>query len=129
MFIGDRPLNLTSILLIFQHFPCFTVDYELYWHIYTGVEKEKIRVEVEDSRYLIIRTEGGNNVDDESTPAATRSFMRKFRLPGMVDVDGISAGYRDGVLTVTVPRSFVRGRLLIHPTHVLDSLSFGASAA
>nr|GMD91773.1 15.4 kDa class V heat shock protein [Ipomoea batatas] len=102
-------------------------------HIYSadlpGVEKEKIRVEVEDSRYLIIRTEGGNDVDDESTPPATRSFMRKFRLPGMVDVDGISAGYRDGVLTVTVPRSFVRGRLLIHPTHVLDSLSFGASAA
>ncbi|XP_019169296.1 PREDICTED: 15.4 kDa class V heat shock protein [Ipomoea nil] len=101
-------------------------------HIYSadlpGVEKEKIRVEVEDSRYLIIRTEGGN--DDESMPA-TRSFMRKFRLPGMVDVDGISAGYRDGVLTVTVPRSFVRRRgvLLINPTEILDRVSFGASAA
>lgn len=94
----------------------------------TGVEKEKIRVEVEDSRYLIIRTEAGNDDDEESTPPA-RSFMRKFRLPGMVDVDGISAGYRDGVLTVTVPRSFVRRGLLIHPADIQDRVSFGASAA
>uniref|UniRef100_A0A2N9F053 SHSP domain-containing protein n=1 Tax=Fagus sylvatica TaxID=28930 RepID=A0A2N9F053_FAGSY len=68
-----------------------------------GVRKEEIKVEVEDSRYLIIRTEA---IEESSVPA--KSFMRKFRLPGRVDIDGISAGYENGVLTVTVPRSFRR---------------------
>ncbi|PHU26613.1 15.4 kDa class V heat shock protein, partial [Capsicum chinense] len=75
-------------------------------HIYSadlpGLKKEDIKVEVEDSIYLIIRTKAAN---EESEP--TRSFTRKFRLPGMVDMDGISASYRDGVLTVTVPRTLV----------------------
>ncbi|XP_066400104.1 18.8 kDa class V heat shock protein-like [Miscanthus floridulus] len=69
-----------------------------------GVRKEEIRVEVEDARYLVIRTE----VD--AAGAGTRSFDRKFRLPGMVDVDGISAAYAHGVLTVTVPRMHTRAR-------------------
>lgn len=76
-----------------------------------GVRKEEIKVEVEDSRYLIIRTEA---IDDESSEPAKR-FMRKFRLPGMVDIDGISAGYEDGVLSVTVPRSFRRREFFIDP--------------
>ena len=51
-----------------------------------------------------------------------RSFDRKFRLPGMVDVDGISAEYTDGVLTVTVPRMHTRARPAVGllgagPTH------------
>ncbi|KAH9624097.1 hypothetical protein KSS87_018311 [Heliosperma pusillum] len=73
-------------------------------HIYSAdlprVRKEEVKVEVEDSRYLIIRTENAGN---ETTPASKR-FMRKFRLPVRVDIEGISAGYEDGVLTVTVPR-------------------------
>ena len=69
-----------------------------------GIRKEEIKVEVEDFRYLIIRTEA---IDESSVPA--KSFMKKFRLPGRVDIDGISAGYEHGVLTITVPRSF-RGR-------------------
>ncbi|KAK6917311.1 Alpha crystallin/Hsp20 domain [Dillenia turbinata] len=99
-------------------------------HIYTadlpGARKEEIKVELEDSKYLIIRTEAM----DESTKPAIQ-FMRKFRLPDRVDVDGISAGYEYGVLTVTVPRSFVRRGFYIDPADLpnrLDLLS-GASAA
>ncbi|KAL0353247.1 UNVERIFIED_CONTAM: class V heat shock protein [Sesamum angustifolium] len=98
-------------------------------HIYSadipGVRKEEIRVEVEDSRYLIIRTEAAN----ESTEEPYRSFNRKFRLPGQVDVDGISAEYVAGVLTVTVPRSFVRRGFFIDPADMPDRMHHLARAA
>ncbi|XP_077243592.1 15.4 kDa class V heat shock protein-like [Tasmannia lanceolata] len=81
-----------------------------------GVRKEEIRVELEDSHYLIIRTER----DEESTEAM-RKFMRKFRLPERVNLDGISATYENGVLTVTVPRSFVRWNLRINSSDLIHS--------
>ena len=68
-----------------------------------GVAKEKMRMEVEISRYLMIRTEV---VDESREP--TRKFERNFRLLGRVYLNGISIGYEDGVLTVTVPRSITR---------------------
>ncbi|MQM02525.1 hypothetical protein Taro_035298 [Colocasia esculenta] len=84
-----------------------------------GVRKEEVRVEVEDSRYLIIRTEFDEGGGDAEPPASGwKRFMRKFRLPDRVDVDGISAAYADGVLTVTVPRLVVRGRPRILPSEV-----------
>ncbi|KAM0943809.1 putative small heat shock protein HSP20 [Dioscorea sansibarensis] len=88
-----------------------------------GVRREEIRVEVEDSRYLIIRTELFSNED------TSRGFMRKFRLPQMIDVDGISAGYADGVLTVTVPRSSLRGRLASHASIIVEAHDSAARAA
>ncbi|XP_057536721.1 15.4 kDa class V heat shock protein [Amaranthus tricolor] len=93
-------------------------------HIYSanlpGVRKEEIKVELEDSRYLIIRTEA---VYESVEPA--KRFMRKFRLPGRVDLDGISAGYEDGVLTVTVPR---RG-FFIDPADLPENLHITATAS
>ncbi|KAE8721050.1 15.4 kDa class V heat shock protein [Hibiscus syriacus] len=97
-------------------------------HVYSadlpGVRKEEIKVEVEDSRYLIIRTEG---INDSTEP--TKNFMRKFRLPGSVDIDGISAKYEDGVLKVTVPRSFRRAGFYIDPADVPDRVEVLARAA
>lgn len=55
--------------------------------------------------------------------------MRKFQLPGMIDVSGISAGYEDGVLTVTVPRSSVRRGFFIEPSDISDKLAVLARAA
>jgi HSP20 family protein len=88
-----------------------------------GVRKEEIKVEVEDSRYLIIRTEA---IDESSEPA--KSFMRKFRLPGMVDIGGISAAYQNGVLAVTVPRSF-RREFHIDPADAPATVEIAARAA
>ncbi|CAL0334608.1 unnamed protein product [Lupinus luteus] len=88
-----------------------------------GVRKEDLRVEVEESRYLIIRTEA----IDESTDCA-RKFKRKFRIPGRVDIDGITAGYENGVLTVTVPRS-IRRSFYIDPAPVSHALEVIARAA
>ncbi|KAG8099849.1 hypothetical protein GUJ93_ZPchr0013g34255 [Zizania palustris] len=88
-------------------------------HLYStslpGVWKEEIRVEVEDRRYLVIRTElDAGRVEEEEEDGGggggRRSFARKFRLPEMVDVDGISAECTHGVLKITVPRLHTRAR-------------------
>ncbi|KAL2523991.1 15.4 kDa class V heat shock protein [Abeliophyllum distichum] len=98
-------------------------------HIYSahlpGVKKEEIRVEVEDSKYLIIRTEAA----DETSTEPIWSFTRKFRLPGRVDINGISAGYEDGVLTVTVPRSYVTRGFFIDPEDMPQGIHVLARAA
>ncbi|KAF7840637.1 15.4 kDa class V heat shock protein [Senna tora] len=88
-----------------------------------GVRKEEIRVEVEDSRYLIIRTELAGDEEEE------RKFMRKFRIPGRVDLEAISASYENGVLTITVPRLLRRSGFFIHPSDVPDTLELLARAA
>ncbi|CAN6587274.1 unnamed protein product [Malus baccata var. baccata] len=91
-----------------------------------GVRKEDIKVEVEDSVYLIIRTE---RIEEESTEQpSSRTFVRKFRLPGRVDIERISAGYEDGVLTVTVPR-YLRRAFFIEPADVPERLEVLARAA
>ncbi|XP_074577361.1 15.4 kDa class V heat shock protein-like isoform X2 [Curcuma longa] len=92
---------------------------------FAGLRKEDIRVEVEDSKYMIIRTERPTVDDDEHIP----EFIRKFRLPEMVDVEGIVAKYEDGVLTVTVPRSMSLGRIRIRPDDVAEGRNAVARAA
>lgn len=54
--------------------------------------------------------------------------MKKFRLPGRVDLEAITAGYENGVLTVTVPRSLRRG-FFIDPSVVPERLEVLARAA
>ncbi|GFS29887.1 RNA-binding (RRM/RBD/RNP motifs) family protein [Actinidia rufa] len=102
--------------------PCLSLVASL---LRTCVRKEEIRVEVEDSRYLIIRTEamGGESAEPG------RRFSRKFQLPAMVDVHGIVAGYENVVLRVTVPRSFVRRGVYIEPSDLPERLQVMARAA
>ncbi|KAK8918659.1 15.4 kDa class V heat shock protein [Platanthera zijinensis] len=80
-----------------------TPDSHLFSADLPGIRKEEIRVELEDSRYLLIRTERTAG-DGEADGRPTKEFMRKFRLPTMVEIEGISAAYEDGVLTIRVPR-------------------------
>ncbi|KAF8114973.1 hypothetical protein N665_0030s0022 [Sinapis alba] len=88
-----------------------------------GLRKEDIKVEIEDSIYLIIRTES-----TEILPV--RSLKRKFRLPESIDMIGISASYENGVLTVIVPKRVLRRRsFFIDPSDVPQSLHVLARAA
>ncbi|XP_058757767.1 15.4 kDa class V heat shock protein-like [Vicia villosa] len=128
------PWHLVPSNLLFPY--KFTPENYVHWtetpqsHIFSadipGVRKEELRVEVEDSSYLIIRTEAAA-MDGESTEPV-RKFKRKFRLPGRVDVDGISAAYENGVITVTVPRLIRRG-FYIDPATVPERLDVLARAA
>ncbi|CAH8275803.1 unnamed protein product [Arabidopsis lyrata] len=87
-----------------------------------GFRKEEIKVEIEDSIYLIIRTEATR------PDQPVKSFKRKFRLPESIDMIGISAGYEDGVLTVIVPKR-ITTRRFIEPSDVPESLQLLARAA
>lgn len=74
-----------------------------------GVEKKNIDVDVVESTLRI------TGFKQKPLPEATRhvhqmeipygQFARFVRLPCQVDVEGIEAEYRDGYLTVHVPRS------------------------
>lgn len=98
----------------------------LFFNYLSGLRKEEIKVEIEDSIYLIIRTE----TTERSPEPPVRSFKRKFRLPESIDITGISAGYEDGVLTVTVPKVVLRRRsFFIDPSDVPESLQVLARAA
>ncbi|KAG7546643.1 Alpha crystallin/Hsp20 domain [Arabidopsis suecica] len=90
-----------------------------------GFRKEEIKVEIEDSIYLIIRTEA-TRLSPPDQPV--KSFKRKIRLPESIDMIGISAGYEDGVLTVIVPKR-ITTRRFIEPSDVPESLQLLARAA
>ncbi|XP_031499225.1 18.8 kDa class V heat shock protein [Nymphaea colorata] len=61
-----------------------------------GARKEEITLGIEDSQYVCIET--------ESVGGGRRGLWRKFRLPDGVDVARVSAEFRNGVLSITVPR-------------------------
>jgi HSP20 family protein len=72
------------------------------------VKKEDIRVTFENG----VLTLEGERRQDESHPRGSfqrlerrhGSFSRSFTLPASVDASAIAAGYKDGVLTVRLPR-------------------------
>lgn len=73
-----------------------------------GVPKEQVKVTTEANRLTIA---GERRLEhDDSREGYHRvertygAFERSFALPQNVDVAGISAQYRDGVLTLTLPK-------------------------
>ena len=73
-----------------------------------GLAEGDVSVSVEDEA-LLIRGERRSQVPEgykvhvrERTPVA---FARKVAVPGRIDFDAVTASLRDGVLTVTLPKS------------------------
>jgi len=73
-----------------------------------GVEKEDLKVEVSDGVLTLSGTKKQEAVsEEEGVYRAERSygeFKRAFALPDAVDAEKIDAQYRNGVLTVTLPK-------------------------
>ena len=74
-----------------------------------GVSKDDVRITLEDA-LLTIR--GEKKQEKESKEASYHrmersygSFQRSFTLPASVKADRIEASYRDGILTVTLPKA------------------------
>jgi HSP20 family protein len=68
-----------------------------------GVNRDDINVEVSDGYLTLSATRKSVEGDDKS--AESFSFSRAVSVPDEVQTDKISAGYENGVLTVTLPKS------------------------
>jgi HSP20 family protein len=73
-----------------------------------GLTEKDVQVEA-DAENLIIRGEKKSQREEKHanyscTERAFGTFERVLRMPGKIDKDGIRAGMKEGVLTVTIPR-------------------------
>jgi HSP20 family protein len=80
-----------------------------------GLSRDQIEIHAEDTRITIrgarVATPG-REIPCEQYHRVERghgSFSRAFALPESIDVDGITADLKDGVLTVTVPKAANHG--------------------
>jgi len=79
-----------------------------------GLTRDQVEIHAEDSRIVIrgARAAGpgrpGGEIPCEQYHRVERGhgrFSRAFALPEAIDVDGIAADLKDGILTVTIPKS------------------------
>ena len=73
-----------------------------------GMRKEDIEISLQDGVLTIAGERKGETVDGDAK-ARTERFVGKFRrsvsLPTRVDVNKVNANYKDGILTVTLPKA------------------------
>ena len=73
-----------------------------------GMRKEDIEISLHDDTLTIAgerKHEGGNGDKAERTERYVGKFRRSVTLPIRVNADKITATYRDGILTVTLPKA------------------------
>ncbi|KPK16028.1 MAG: hypothetical protein AMJ62_07435 [Myxococcales bacterium SG8_38] len=74
-----------------------------------GVKQEDLEVNVED-RVLTLRGERREKKEEKGkkyhrVESSYGSFMRSFKLPDDANEDKVDASYKDGLLTVRIPRT------------------------
>src|SRR6266852_9980189 len=80
-----------------------------------GLAREQIEIHAEDSRIVIRGARAASpdrDIPCEQYHRVERGhgrFSRAFALPEPIDVDAIAADLKDGILTVTIPKSAGRG--------------------
>ena len=82
-------------------------EFEIQLHV-PGIKKEEISIDLNDDQITI---SGERKLENEKKEKNFRSvesyfgtFNRTFFLPEVVNRDKIDASYRDGILTVTLPK-------------------------
>jgi HSP20 family protein len=76
-----------------------------------GLRREQIEIHAEESR-VVIRGERAGHVPCEQYHRVERGhgrFSRAFLLPEPIDIEGVTADLKDGLLTVTIPKAGGRG--------------------
>jgi HSP20 family protein len=74
-----------------------------------GVEQKEISVALED-QFLTVRGEKSREKEEKDekfhrVERAWGAFARTIRLPGSVDTEKTTAAFKDGLLTVTLPKT------------------------
>ncbi len=82
----------------------FIVEAEL-----PGLKKEDVSVTFEDGTLTL---SGERKFEEETNGSNLRrversygAFSRSFRLPREIDAEGVTANFRDGILTINVPKT------------------------
>ena len=74
-----------------------------------GVKESDLNVSVTDNQLTIKgEKQAEEKTDDKNFHRVERrygSFQRSFTLPRQVDTSEIKAGYKDGILTLTIPKA------------------------
>ena len=73
-----------------------------------GMRKEDIEISLHDGTLTIggeRKSSSANGEQAERTERYVGSFRRSITLPARVDANKVSATYRDGILTVTLPKA------------------------
>jgi HSP20 family protein len=90
-----------------------------------GLTRDQIEIHAEEGRLVLRgeRTSGpgapGSHVSCEQYHRVERGhgrFSRAFALPEPIDVEGVTADLKDGLLTVTIPKAGGRGTRRIDVT-------------
>lgn len=73
-----------------------------------GMRKEDIDISLHDGMLTIAGERQSSSSEGENTERTERftgKFRRSITLPTRVDADKVSASYKDGILTVTLPKA------------------------
>jgi HSP20 family molecular chaperone IbpA len=75
-----------------------------------GVEKKDIEIEVDNNNRLIVQAQAPNETNEEQTNFKRQEFMKKgfrrsFQLPEDASTDNISAIYKNGIVSLFIPKS------------------------
>src|SRR5919202_5123530 len=73
-----------------------------------GMRKEDIEISLQDGMLTIAgerKSETGDAEKAERTERYVGKFRRSIALPSQVDANKVTASYRDGILTVTLPKA------------------------
>ncbi len=80
-----------------------------------GLRREQIDIHAEERRIIIRGARGAEPARDIACEQFHRverghgRFSRAFALPESIDVSGITADLKDGILTITIPKARDRG--------------------
>lgn len=74
-----------------------------------GMEKEEVKIELKESRLTVSgerkKEKEENNTRYHRVENHYGSFSRSFMLPENVNADAIEAGFKNGILTLTLPKT------------------------
>ena len=95
-----------------------TVEFVLTAEV-AGLSRSDIDIHAEESRIVIRGERSHGPVPCEQFHRVERGhgrFQRAFTLPEPIDIEGVSADLKDGLLTVTLPKANGRGARRIDVT-------------